>query len=383
MIELGKYPDKEKVRYYEIEAIEIPIVYNKFGDHDPNGLLYVLKKDAEKIREGAIRNFLKDVPQPYEEVKPLVIRANRGDKVVVRFAHSLKRQLSIHVQGLPYDVQTSDGADVGFNRDTTTKDQITYTWYAEREGVYLFHDMADPRSSEEGTNIHGLFGAIVIEPVGAKWHKTSSFAKAIYDEEVVITAPGIDSFRECVVMIQNGIRMLDNKGEIVKTVMGEEEEAIDAEDTGEKGYNYRSERFANRLEKDNRISKVFNSRIHGDPATPVFKAYSGERIIFRTMMPADKPRNVGFCIHGHELKEQPKIVNSKVVSTKGAISIGNTFNMEMKDGASCPGDYLYRSGSLKWDVESGMWGIFRVVRSGIKCKCKNVCRKAVECVCRK
>lgn len=25
-----------------------------------------------------------------------------------------------------------------------------------------------------------------------------------------------------------------------------------------------------------------------------------------------------------------------------------------------PGDYLYRSGLIRWDIESGMWGIFRI-----------------------
>lgn len=92
--------------------------------------------------------------------------------------------------------------------------------------------------------------------------------------------------------------MLDCNGELVKTIREENEEAIDAEDTGEKGYNYRSERFANRLKRDHQISEIFNSRVHGDPSTPLFKAYTGDRIIFRTMMPADKPRNVGFTIHG-------------------------------------------------------------------------------------
>ena len=116
-------------------------------------------------------------------------------------------------------------------------------------------------------------------------------------------APGVESFRECVVMIQNGIRMLDHNGELIKTAVGDEEDTVDAEDTEEKGYNYRSERFANRLSKDRRISRVFSSRIHGDPATPIFYSYPCERVIFRTMMPADKPRNVGFCIHDHEWKE--------------------------------------------------------------------------------
>ena len=86
-------------------------------------------------------------------------------------------------------------------------------------------------------------------------------------------------------------------------------------DTGEKGYNYRSERFANRLKDDHRISKIFSSRIHGDRA-------------------------------------------------------------------GCPGDYLYRSGSLKWDVESGMWGIFWIKKKGIGCACKNLCRKIKGICCK-
>lgn len=31
-----------KIRDFNIEAIQLPIVYNKYGDHDPKGLLYVL-----------------------------------------------------------------------------------------------------------------------------------------------------------------------------------------------------------------------------------------------------------------------------------------------------------------------------------------------------
>ena len=136
--------------------------------------------------------------------------------------------------------------------------------------------------------------------------------------------------------------------------------------------------YANRLKKDHRISKSFSSKIHGDPATPVFKAYSGERVVFRTMMPADKPRNVGFAIHGHTWREQQKNPLSRVIPMQGAISIGNTFDMELTEGACCPGDYLYRSGSLKWDVESSMWRIFRVLKQGIGCKCRNICRKVIN-----
>ena len=110
-----------------------------------------------------------------------------------------------------------------------------------------------------------------------------------------------------------------------------------------------------------------------DPATPVYKAYSGDRVIFRTMMPADKPRNVSLVVHGHLWREQPEDALSRGIPIQGGISIGNRFDMELKDGAACPGDYLYRSGSFGWDVESGMWGIFRVMKQSIRCRCKEFC----------
>ena len=76
-------------------------------------------------------------------------------------------------------------------------------------------------------------------------------------------------------------------------------------DTGEKGYNYRSERFFNRLKHVPVIYKVFQSRVHGDPATPVFQSYTGERVMIRLLMPADKPRNISFVLHGHRWRAQP------------------------------------------------------------------------------
>ena len=49
-MELCKYSKMKNVKTFHIEAIQIPIVYNKYGDYDPNGLLYVLEEDAERIK---------------------------------------------------------------------------------------------------------------------------------------------------------------------------------------------------------------------------------------------------------------------------------------------------------------------------------------------
>ena len=50
-MELCQYPCQTRTRYFTIEAIEIPMVYNQYGDYDPDGLLYVLEEDAERIKE--------------------------------------------------------------------------------------------------------------------------------------------------------------------------------------------------------------------------------------------------------------------------------------------------------------------------------------------
>lgn len=365
------------VRKYEIAAIQTDIVYNHHGDHDPNGLVFVPMEEVYAVMAGK------------KNPKPLILRANAGDWIEVTLhnlidqklpyfdypsvpldlRHKPSKRVSLNPQFLHYDPICDSGINVGYNnREQTVGPGETkkYLWYADKEyGSCLIQSFGDLRNHR----YHGLFGTILIEPAGAKWYPERN------GEQAVITAPGVESFRECVVFIQNGIRLLDQNENLIRTILAEEEDGIDHEDTGEKGYNYRSERFANRLKKDTRISKIFSSRIHGDPATPVFKAYEGERVVFRLMMPADKPRNVGFCIHGHTWKEIDERSCVQRRALQGAVSIGNTFDIELENGASAPGDYLYRSGSLKWDVESGMWGIFRVMKRGISCKCKSVIRK--------
>lgn len=389
ILPLPPCPGKDAViRKYEIAAIQRKILYNNHGDHDPDGLLFIPVKEVEKAQK---ENYC-----PH----PLILRANAGEwievtlhnlfdpkkpipyydypRVPLDFRHKPSMRVSINPQLLRYDPVNDSGINVGYNNKEQTVgpgESKKYLWYADQEyGACILQSFGDIRNHR----YHGLFGAVMIEPAGAGWYGEDSFRENPYGQQAVITAPGVESFRECVVMIQNGIRMLDRNGELIKTAVGDEGDTVDAEDTGEKGYNYRSERFANRLSKDRRISRVFSSRIHGDPATPIFYSYPCERVIFRTMMPADKPRNVGFCIHDHEWKEVLDGPSSDIRALQGGISIGNTFNMELKNGAFCPGDYLYRSGSLKWDVESGMWGIFLVMKKGIRYKCKKTCRKVIE-----
>lgn len=381
------------VRKFEISAIQRKLIYNCFGDHDPEGMIFV---PTDQVR---------DVMCGKKDPVPLILRANAGDWIEVTlhnqfdpnrpvryndypsvpldFPHKPGNRVSLNPQFLKYDPIASSGINVGYNAIEQTAalgESIKYLWHADKEyGVSLLTSFGDLRNHRH----HGLFGAVIIEPFGSRYYNGIRSVSENYKDEAVIIAPSMENFREFVLFAHNGIRLLDKNGMLIKTteqdLMDEEggHDAPDHEDTGEKGYNYRSERFFNRLKRIPIISKVFDSKAHGDPATPVLRSYVGERVMIRLIMPADKPRNISFALHGHRWKAQPGDPFSRTIPIQGAISVGNVFNIE-PERTECPGDYLYRSGSLRWDVESGMWGIFRVIKRSIRCHCENACRTAKQ-----
>lgn len=384
-------PSKEDVvRHYEVVAVQKKLIYNRYGDHDPNGLVFVPMEDVDRVMSGRC------MP------KPLILRANVGDwiEVILHNAWNPKHpipyfsyptvpldkeytpsmRVSLNPQFLQYDPVSGSGINVGYNEMEQTVgvgESKRYLWHADQEyGACIIQSFGDMRNHR----YHGLFGAVIVEPPGAEWYRNFSRKKDSFAEQAVITAPGMENFREYVLFIQNGIRLLDAEGNLIQTAAADNGEPVDAEDTGEKGYNYRSERFANRLARDSRTWKVFSSKVHGDPATPIWKAYPGDRVIFRTMMPADKPRNTSITVHDHIWREQQRDPFSRIIPLQGGVSIGNRFDIELQDGARCPGDYLYRSGSFAWDVESGMWGIFRVVKQTFGHRCRGIYKKIRECL---
>lgn len=375
------------VRKFELAAIQADIQYNRYGDHDPQGLLFVPLSEAKKKKCGCHT--------------PLILRANAGDwievtlhnlidpndpvqynaypSVPVDLRHTPSNRVSLNPQFLRYHPVYSSGINVGFNDVEQTAapgECIKYLWHADKEyGGCLLSSFGDLRNHRH----HGLFGAAIIEPAGASFYNGACPVDKSHQEQAVIIPAGDEPYREFVLFAHNGVRLLDREGNLIKTAQQDEEGghgAPDHEDTGEKAYNYRSERFFNRLKLNPLIHKVFDSNIHDDPATPVFKAFCEERVIFRLLMPADKPRNISFALHGHTWKAQQNDQLSNTVSIQGSVSVGGSYTIELENGASpLPGDYQYRSGSLKWDVESGMWGIFRVLRCGVKHRCQTACRR--------
>jgi hypothetical protein len=193
---------------YEVTALQMPIFYNAHGDYDPNGLLFTLTKNApilkyiralirvgwppgehhdegdtpDKWRAKAVERATEigvDLPhtpdearRPHPLVRPLVLRANLRDRVRVKLRNEVRdRHVGIHLVGGGYDVREGDGSHIGINPSSLVPHcgRIAYFWQCEHEGVFPFHDGGNYSGGEDGTNVHGLFGALVVEPEGATW----------------------------------------------------------------------------------------------------------------------------------------------------------------------------------------------------------------------
>lgn len=151
-------------------------------------------------------------------------------------------------------------------------------------------------------------------------------------------------------------------------------------DQGTTALNYRVEPFQARLNLSDpnataamlEPAYIYSSVIHGDPETEVFRAYTGDPVVFRLMDSAHEEHHV-FEVHGHRWQHQPADPNTFPTDNQ-ASNIGEWFNYEligntMLNGeslkeddalaAGLPGDYLFGATSTA-ELWNGMWGIFRV-----------------------
>lgn len=233
---------------------------------------------------------------------------------------------------------------------------------------------------------HGLVGALIVEPPGATY---STSNKTIAD---IKTLSG-EKFKEFVLVVQDDLSLRQHDQPMPNHRM-----ADDAEDTGQKGFNYRTEPLwaRNGLGTSGADFNVLNavdytntlSSLHsnpgcqgpcGDPQTPVFSATAGESVRFRIVHPGGHSRQHAFVLHGHNWDYQPWINTSTQLFERddstpesekpktmrlgaiGGIGPGRHVNILTRAGGefATPGDYLFRV-QEQFQFQGGMWGIFRV-----------------------
>lgn len=378
-------PVNASVKRFNIVAFHTPIIYSKWGEQDPFGIVFALEKDVDDILSGR------------KNPEPLIIRANQGDVVEVKLTSRLefdrfpfpdgiwpyppvKEQafyppsvrISLHPQLIQYDVKTSSGETVGFNPDQTVGpgETIIYRWYVDLAiGACGMWDMADIRNHRS----LGTFGAFIAEPRGTKYLDPHTLTPVETGANVILRNPFSPERREFVLVMYDGARLVDKDGRViidpVDGILGrvDPEELVDLVDTydnGSRGFNYRTERLLNRLRKHPVLKDLFSSKVFGDPSTPVFEAYPGDPITIRLLNPSERRRSHTFHLHGHYWNIDDKDIVSEVKSVEGKLVAGHTADLFIHYGAGSfynfPGDYMYRSGNIRWDIEQGMWGIIRV-----------------------
>jgi manganese oxidase len=237
---------------------------------------------------------------------------------------------------------------------------------------------------------HGSIGALIVEPLDAEWTTDCQILRAApaadktskencLNAAATVTSAG-KAFREFVLLFQNDVS-LRYKGEALANLRNGD----DAEDSGQKAFNYRFEPFWSRLDAnpaadpetmmDYDYTNILSSKPefgHGDPGTPLFTANAGTPLRIRLVQPAGHPRNGGFTLSGHDWTNYPWKDDSTVQTDSpvpqnrsGAINAmgpGRHENILIQSAGGTEkltGDFLYRT-PLGFAFGGGQWGIMRV-----------------------
>jgi hypothetical protein len=397
----------------------------------------VIRARAGECIELTLRNRLPSKLPDLPGFSTLPMLVNRFNANQVRPS----KYVGLHPQLLRYDVRLHDGVNVGLNPDKTVApgSQVTYLWYAgdiARKGTEIigrpieFGATSLSSSDPIKHSNKGAIGALIIEPADAKWTLDSQSRAA-----GTVTSASAGSFREFVLLYQNDVNLRMSKDradhsqmsdwtgahnipsdpinnvnpeasaasvgttygngggvlDFVNASTGKNTgfavpnlaNAEDSSDSGQKGFNYRTEPLWNRvgfapnlpLELTNdRIftNSLSNVQVGAQPVTPIFRAQPGQAARFRVVMPGGHWRNESFMLHGHIWEEEPYTQNSTRIGAnplsewKGVnygVGAQSHFDFLPKNGAGgkfrVRGDYLYRSFN-SFGFDGGLWGIFRV-----------------------
>ena len=435
-------PAAAPMRVYDISAVSaaevlqndpigLPgLVYNARGGgfsgplYDPTGMMFVYTSDLTFVGTPARPRLNQNVRR-----EPLILRARAGECLKVTLRNQLPKgytdqpgytgvnmivedfnqnqigpswEVSLHPQLVYYDVQRSDGSNVGLNpssfgRQTAALgEKRTYYWYAgDVTGTTITPvefgatglTSADPVKHSN----KGLMGSLIIEPATASWvlDQDSSLKTTRASATVSSTSSAFKPFHEFAFVIQDDVNLVYASGKAVPNLEIDD----DPENSGQKAVNYRAEPLwyrggwgpetpltgngpGFRTRQFPQFDQTFhNSWVGGDPETPVFQARAGEGLRFRVVHPSGHTQAHAFEAQGHPWLERPYVLGtsstqigvntlSEWFGTRGGVGPTDHFDGLVPDGAggkfSITGDYFYRSYAGP-RLDAGIWGIIRIV----------------------
>jgi hypothetical protein len=290
-------------------------------------------------------------------------------------------------------IKSFNGKTVTFDRplkhshkkgDIASVEFIRERWYVDADfGTVYWHDHVF------GTDTwgHGLFSAFITEPPRSTYHDPFT-GKEIRSGPVAdihtlepVSAHIRGSFREVMMHI------MDSNARSAELITTDNPQAkldpvsVDGppshkfpdrinksslsflnggEATTGSGFSMRVEPWSVRLANDPDRSKVFVSGIHGDPGTPLLRAYLGDPIMVRALVGSANEVHT-WHVTGHWFPLERYGVTAMPRSTIH-LAIGERYDPAIPAAGGpqkMAGDYLYHSGRASHFAE-GSWGIIRV-----------------------
>jgi len=286
---------------------------------------------------------------------------------------------------LTFDQPLKNDHPVG---DIVTVEYVRQRFWVDSDvGSVFWHDHAFGGT----TWPHGAVGTMIAEPFGSTWHdpktgeriRTGPVADIHAIERVGHDVAG--SFRELMVHIMDTVPHTVNivtagnppgqpidvaleAGRTVSFIMPPNDKIKmtpmpflnGGTHTTGGALNFRAEPFAQRLALNPDPSKIFSSKVHGDPSTAMLRAYLGDAVVFRLIDVTMNESNV-FTVSGHTFWTERY---AQEANRKNSIHIGiaERYDLVVAEAGGPrhqPGDYMFFNGRSS-KFSEGSWGILRV-----------------------
>ncbi|WP_435196565.1 multicopper oxidase domain-containing protein [Natronomonas sp. EA1] len=227
---------------------------------------------------------------------------------------------------------------------------VRYAYYLDVNlGTVYFHDHVD-------AGLHwprGLFGALIVEPSDAVYRhpvtgeevRAGPIADIITGERELHHRP-TRSFREVVLQFSDAPDKDPLAGDVTGTI------------------SLRAEPFGHRTETDP-PDLALSSTVHGDPSTPLIRAYEGDAVFIHAQNAGTWGR-FPIRVTGHRF--QLEDIDGATAQDAVVVDFSERFDLwlhseeNVRGGVGPAGDYLYYNPQANHFAD-GMWGIMRVYGS--------------------
>jgi hypothetical protein len=328
------------------------------------------------VKKGAKAIQVKNAAQYHVNTEVLVGADNVGGNEVARIK-DIKGNTLTFERPLKNDHPKNDIVTVEFVRQRL--------WADADVGTVFWHDHAFGAT----TWPHGGFGTLIVEPVGSTYHdpKTGKAIRSGPIADIRTSEPvgyGVNgSFRELMIQVHDTVPHTVNivtagnppgqpievaleAGKTVSFMMPEKLYMTPmpflngGTHTTGSGLNFRAEPVAQRLASNPDSSKIFSSVVHGDPDTPLLRAYLGDTMVFR-LLHTLMNETMTWTLSGHTFLTERYAGDA---NRKNSIHIGIAERYDLVvPQAGGPrlqaGDYIHFNGRSSKFSEGG-WSIVRV-----------------------